>query len=110
MLGNSRVEKNPAEREFYFYIACEIGQNLLSDCNGLMYFSVTARRWAVFSNHTENGMRGETLQEAELYSYMEWLKNLGLSHAKTPELEVYTEKDSTLDEYWLPIQNSEKRK
>lgn len=99
LIGVSRVEKDPDNRAFFFYIACETdAKNENSD---LESFSIPAGKWAVFSNHGES--QGEALVEAELFCHFQWLKTSGYVHAKAPEMEVYPEKDSSLVEYWLPI-------
>ncbi|MBE5962059.1 MAG: GyrI-like domain-containing protein [Lachnospiraceae bacterium] len=103
-IGVSRVEKDPADRAFFFYIACETDQ----EENDLESFTIPAAKWAVFSNHGKS--LGEALVEAELFCHFKWLKTSGYVHAMAPEMEVYPERDGSLVEYWLPIEASEKDK
>ena len=104
LLGISRVEKDPAHRAFYFYIACEVRQNSSLEEQDLECFTVPASRWAVFSNYVEKDSLGEALIEAELSCHMTWLPNSNWRRVKAPEIEVYPETDGTLVEYWLPIE------
>ena len=104
LLGISRVEKDPADRAFYFYIACEILQIPSVKELDLECFAVPACKWAVFSNYAEKSSLGEALIEAELYCHMKWLPDSRWIHARAPEMEVYPMRDSTLVEYWLPIE------
>ncbi len=100
VFGVSRVEKDPANRAFYFYIAAETR----AQPDDLEHFTVPAARWAIFSNR---GTLPESLIEAELYCHMEWLPQSPYLHAPAPELEVYPACDSELVEYWLPVVEKE---
>ena len=96
VFGVSRVEKDPANRAFDFYIAAET-----KNCpDGMEHFTVPAARWAIFSNR---GQLPGALIDAEMYCHMEWLPNAPYIHALAPELEVYPADDATRVEYWLPI-------
>lgn len=97
VIGVSRVEADPNNRAFFFYIACETE----ADEPDMENFVVPAGTWAVFSNHGES--LGEALVQAELFCHFEWLKDSGYVHAYAPEMEVYPAKDGMLVEYWLPV-------
>lgn len=99
VLGVSRVEKDPDNRAFYFYIAAETTAAEVSD--ELELFEIPKATWAVFSAHGEN--IASALLEAEMYCHLSWLKEADYVHAQAPELEFYPAIDSTLAEYWLPI-------
>lgn len=96
IFGVSRVEKDPNNRAFTFFIA--------SECDGLPgydSFTVPAAEWAVFSCPGEVKISG--LIDAELYAFMEWLPASGYVHALCPEMEVYPEKPGAPVEFWLPV-------
>lgn len=96
VFGVSRVEADPSNRVFYFYIAVETGV-----CPAdLEHFTVPAARWAIFSNC---GPLPQSLVEAEMYCHREWLPNAPYVHAPAPELEVYPADNPARVEYWLPI-------
>ena len=96
LFGVSRVEADPANRTFYFYIAAET-----KACpDDLEHFTVPAARWAIFSNCGELPM---SLIEAEMYCHMGWMPASPYRHAAAPELEVYPADDPERVEYWLPI-------
>lgn len=98
VFGVSRVEEDPNDRAFYFYIAAETPES--DTPAGLDQFDVPAAKWAIFSNRGELPM---SLIEAEMYAFMEWLPSSGYRHANAPELEVYPSRDSAFVEFWLPI-------
>ena len=107
IMGISRVEKDPGNRAFNFYICCET--EALSTINDDMeVFEVPASKWAVFSNYSTNNNLAEALIEAEMYCHMDWLKNSGYIHAMAPEMEIYPLNDGIRVEYWLPIMDAEK--
>ena len=96
VFGVSRVESDPSDRTFYFYIAAETHA-----CpEDLEHFTVPGARWAIFSNR---GALPQSLIEAELYCHRDWLPNSPYVHALVPELEVYPPDDPLCVEYWLPI-------
>jgi len=98
VFGVSCVEKDPSNREFYFFIATEIaGKN---NNGSLEHYTVPSCKWAIFSNRGELPM---SLVEAEMYAFMEWLPNSKYKHLNAPELEVYPACDDKLVEFWLPI-------
>ncbi len=98
--GVSRVEKDPSNRAFDFYIATE--KILESDevIPNTDEYTVPSCTWAIFSNSGELPM---SLVEAEMHTFMGWLPNSEYEHAYAPELEVYPVEDSSLVEFWLPI-------
>lgn len=98
--GVSRVEKDPSNRAFFFYIATETDKT----SDGFESFSIPAAEWAVFSNRGELPM---SLVDAEIFAYTKWLPASKYIHANAPELEVYPAADSALVEYWLPIVKKE---
>ena len=100
-LGVSCVERNPAKREFYYLIAIESSDPV----RGLESYGVPASQWAVFECH---GPVPDSIVQAELYAFMEWLPNSSYVHASAPEIEVYPpESDGSSQEnyceFWLPI-------
>lgn len=100
IFGISRVEKDPDNRAFFFYVSSESESQIGED---LEEYTVPACKWAIFSNTGELPM---SLVDAEMYAYMKWLPTSGYRHAHAPELEVYPERDSSLVEYWLPIEEA----
>jgi AraC family transcriptional regulator len=100
-LGVSCVEQDPSKREFHYLIGIEHPE----DVAGLETYPVPAARWAVFACH---GKVPESIVQAELYAFMEWLPNSPYVHAYAPEMEVYPpgpggESDDSYSEFWLPI-------
>ncbi|BBI34291.1 GyrI-like domain-containing protein [Cohnella abietis] len=100
-IGVSRVEKNPLNISFWFYVATESGHALKGwDLEG---FTVPASTWAIFENYGETA---EALIEAEMYAFGEWLPNSLYVHAYVPEIEAYPPRKSDKGnccEFWLPI-------
>ena len=99
VFGVSRVENDPNNRDFYFYIATEYTGN---ECKNFETFTIPASQWAIFES---KGPIEKALFEAEMYVFKEWLPSSGYIHAKAPELEVYPLRDSQIVEFWLPIKN-----
>lgn len=99
-LGLSRVEADPAKREFYFMVAVEVLED--ADTGDLERYTVPASRWAVFECL---GPIPEALVESEMYAFTEWLPASGYLHALAPEMEVYppTAEGESYCEFWLPI-------
>lgn len=97
IFGVSRVEDDPSNRDFYFYVATEFSGN---DIGNFETFSIPASQWAIFES---KGDVSSALFEAEMYAFHEWLPSSGYLHAKAPELEVYPARDSQIVEFWLPI-------
>jgi AraC family transcriptional regulator len=102
-LGVSCVEQDPAKREFYYLIATENPR----DCTpaGLESYQVPASQWAVFECR---GKVPDSIVQAEIYAFTEWLPASGYIHESAPEIEVYPpESDGSSDdnycEFWLPI-------
>jgi AraC family transcriptional regulator len=98
VMGISRVEQDPTNRDFDFYIATEAS----SACGvpSLESFRMPAARWAIFEN--EGPLPG-SLVEAEMFAFFEWLPSSGFEHAHAPELEVYPARKVGAVEFWLPI-------
>lgn len=97
IFGVSRVENDPNNRDFFFYIAAEYAEN---DNKNFETFTIPASQWAIFEC---KGDVSNALFEAEMYAFKEWLPSSGYIHAKAPELEVYPVRDSQIVEFWLPI-------
>ena len=95
IFGVSRVEKDPQNRDFYFYIATEGKHDHSSNFDS---FTIPSSLWAIFQS---TGEVRKALFEAEMHAFKEWLPASGYEHAFAPELEVYPE-DSTV-EFWLPV-------
>lgn len=98
-LGVSRVEADPAKREFYFMIAVEVPPDT-PDTGDLEQYTVPASRWAVFEAH---GPVPDALVAVEIYAFTEWLPASGYVHAPAPEMEVYPPATESYCEFWLPI-------
>lgn len=97
IFGVSRVENDPNNRDFYFYIAAEYAG---TDNKNFETFTIPAAQWAIFES---KGPVEKALFEAEMYAFKEWLPSSGYIHAMAPELEVYPERDHEIVEFWLPI-------
>ena len=103
-LGISRVEVDPANREFYYMIAVEKADGCPT--TELESYLVPASQWAVFECH---GRMPEAIVEAEIYAFTQWLPTSGYVHARAPEMEVYPpgskgDSDDSYCEFWLPIE------
>lgn len=98
VFGVSRVEKDPACQEFFFYIAAETESRTVD--SALETFTIPACTWAIFSGH---GELPDCLIEAEMYAWTKWLPESRCMHDFAPELEVYPAADEQAAEYWLPI-------
>ena len=98
VFGIFRVEEDPLNRAFNFWIATEAGSATIPE--GLETYWVPACKWAIFSNTGELPM---SLVEAEMFAFMEWLPSSPYQHANAPELEVYPAQDENLVEFWLPV-------
>ena len=100
-LGISRVEQDPARREFYYMIAIEKPASCLSGLlEGLETYRVPAIQWAAFECR---GQVPESIVEAEMFAFMQWLPNSGYEHALAPEMEVYPDRGEAYCEFWLPV-------
>ncbi len=100
-LGISRVESDPACREFFYMIAIEKPQDAPE--SDLEVYQVPAATWAVFECR---GTIPDALVESEIYAFTQWLPDSGYIHAMAPEMEVYPpEKDGpeAYCEFWLPV-------
>jgi AraC family transcriptional regulator len=101
-LGISRVEQDPAKREFFYMIAIEKPVSCLPELmKGMETYLVPAVQWAVFEC---KGKVPEAIVQAEMFAFMEWLPNSGYEHALAPEMEVYLNQGDETNEFWLPIQ------
>ncbi len=100
-LGISRVEQDPAKREFYYMIAIEKPGDIQADgLAGLETYQVPAAQWAVFECR---GKVPASIVQAEMFAFMEWLPGSGFEHALAPEMEVYPGQSDEYCEFWLPI-------
>jgi AraC family transcriptional regulator len=100
VLGVSRVEKDPAQRDFDYMIAIEIPEEFQAE--GLEFYQVPAVRWAVFECR---GKIPDALVASEMFAFMEWLPNSGYRHALAPEMEVYPASSAEdVMEFWLPVE------
>jgi AraC family transcriptional regulator len=101
-IGVSCVEKDPADRTFWFYVATE-GDNIPEGWD-LETYTVPAATWAIFENYGETP---EALIAAEMYAFGEWLPQSPYAHAHAPEIEAYpprTINHLNCYEFWLPIE------
>ncbi len=101
VLGVSRVEKDPARRDFDYMIAIEAPAGFQAPA-GLECCQVPAARWAVFECR---GKVPEAIVASEMYAFMEWLPASGYRHALAPEMEVYPANGGEdYSEFWLPVE------
>jgi len=101
-LGISRVEQDPAKREFFYMIAIEKPVSCPPDLlEGMETYQVPATQWAVFECR---GKVPQSIVQAEMFAFMEWLPYSGYEHALAPEMEVYPNQGEDYCEFWLPIQ------
>jgi AraC family transcriptional regulator len=103
-LGISRVEADPARREFHYMIAIEAPPHAPAEAlAGLERYRVPACLWAAFECR---GSVPESIVQAEMYAFMQWLPASGYAHAPAPEMEVYPPGESGeayVCEFWLPV-------
>lgn len=97
VIGVSRVEKDPDNRAFDFYIATEVSNGL--PLNDLEVFSVPAALWVVFKGKDASVA---SLIEAEMYAFTQWLPASPYRHDHAPEMEVYPTDGSGVS-FWLPV-------
>jgi AraC family transcriptional regulator len=101
-LGISRLEQDSAKREFFYMIAIEKPASCPLDLlEGMETYRVPVTQWAVFEC---KGKVPESIVQAEMFAFMEWLPNSGYEHALAPEMEVYLDQGDETNEFWLPIQ------
>ena len=103
VLGISQVEKDPAKRTFYYWIAVEKPAG--NETPDLDIYRVPAARWAVFECWGEIPL---AIVESEIYAFTKWLPASGYIHALAPEMEVYRPAGIEAGarpacEFWLPI-------
>lgn len=79
IFGVSRVEKDPNNRAFDFYIASEC-----EDVEGFETFTIRETTWAIFKSDSTPMIKA--LIDAEMYAFMEWLPSSGYKHSFAPEL------------------------
>lgn len=101
-LGISRVEADPANREFYYMIAVEKPAGIPPA--GLEIYQIPASLWAVFECR---GPLPEAIINSEIFAFTQWLPASGYRHALAPEMEVYppagSQENEPYYEFWLPI-------
>jgi AraC family transcriptional regulator len=97
MLGVSRVEQDPSNRDFYYMIAVEKPEGSVVP-NGFEVYRVPKAQWAAFECR---GQIPESIIQTEMYAFLQWLPSSGYEHALAPEMEVYLAGDAC--EFWLPI-------
>lgn len=95
IMGISRVENDPKNRAFDFYIASEC-----ESLNGFDSFVVPASKWAIFK--TEGDVSISALIDSEMFAFMKWLPSSIYEHALAPEIEVYPFDNGPV-QFWLPI-------
>jgi AraC family transcriptional regulator len=95
-IGLSCTEKDPDNRDFYFFISVEYPQTANS-YQGLETHTIHPLTWAIFS---KKSTEVKALFECEMYAFKEWLPVSEYKHALGPEMEVYHEDKI---EFWLPI-------
>jgi len=113
LLGLSRIENDHSNRAFYYMIAIEARGNAAqgrertgsdladSSFHGLEFFSIPQGLWAVFPCR---GSVPESIMNAEIYAFTEWLPQSEYRHAGTVEMEVYpASSDEQYCEFWLQI-------
>jgi len=96
-IGLSSTEKDPTNRDFYFYVSVEY-PNMENKYPQLEIHAVSPFDWAIFS---QNSREIGALIECEMHAFKEWLPSSGYKHAFGPEMEVYHEINKI--EFWLPI-------
>jgi AraC family transcriptional regulator len=108
VLGISCVERDPANRAFYYLIGIEKPAGMPEKepvLGELETYHVPASKWAVFECV---GKVPEAIVKSEIYAFTEWLPSSGFEHAKAPEMEVYFpgndgNSEDSYCEFWLPI-------
>ncbi|MBN2534170.1 MAG: effector binding domain-containing protein [Spirochaetales bacterium] len=95
-IGLSCTEKDPYNRDFYFFIAVEY-PNVENKYQDLEIHNVQSFKWAIFSR---DSTEIKALFDCEMYAFKEWLPLSKYKHASGPEMEVYHENKI---EFWLPI-------
>jgi len=103
-LGISRVERDPAKREFFYMIAIEKPESC-PVLDNMETYRVPVAQWAVFECR---GKVPESIVTAEMFAFMEWLPASDYVHANAPEMEVYLPESNGQSaenycEFWLPI-------
>ena len=96
-IGLSCTEKEPSNRDFYFYVAVEY-PNMENKYPHLEIHEVLSFDWVIFSR---NSREISALIECEMYAFENWLPSSGYKHAFGPEMEVYHEGEKI--EFWLPV-------
>ncbi len=103
-LGISRVESDPARREFYYMIAAETAASEFGRRPG----KLRSAGEYVGRLHLHAGKCRSRIVEAEIFAFSQWLPGSEYEHAFAPEMEVYlpgVSDDAYTCEFWLPIQS-----
>lgn len=98
IMGISRVENDPNNRAFYFYIAAET-----DTADGFDGFRIDGGEWAIFEGDGNDAM---ALIRAEMEAFMHWLPSSGYVHDNRPEIEVYPDGTDVYVEFWLPVRKN----
>ncbi|EJU1509981.1 AraC family transcriptional regulator [Listeria monocytogenes] len=84
-----------------YYIAIE---SELTPPEDMEKLTIPASKWAIFKSV---GPLPSAIQKVWEYIYGEWFQTSNYTHGKAPELEVYTEGDTTAADYysevWIPV-------
>lgn len=106
ILGISVSRETAAQlMEFDYYIAAATNQEAFP---GTETFIVPASTWAIFECV---GAMPDSIQQLQQRIMMEWLPASGYDFNHAPDIEVYTEGDTTNENYksyvWLPVKKKE---
>ncbi|MBM5607790.1 GyrI-like domain-containing protein [Listeria ivanovii] len=90
-----------AKEEMDYYIAIESEQTPPTDMEKII---IPASKWAIFRSV---GPMPSAIQEVWQYVFGEWLPSSNYQHGPGPELEVYSEGDTSGPDYyaevWIPV-------
>jgi AraC family transcriptional regulator len=93
--------------EFTYLIAIETPNDKSKLPPGCIDFTTKAGTWAIFESH---GPMPDAIQEVWKKIYGEWFPTSGYEHAEDYELEVYSEGDSSVPDYysevWIPVKKT----
>ncbi|MBC1482692.1 AraC family transcriptional regulator [Listeria sp. FSL L7-1485] len=94
-------EEQFAKEEMDYYIAIETEQEPPKDMEKI---TIPASKWAIFKSI---GPMPSAIQEVWQYIFSEWLPVSDYNHGPGPELEVYSEGDTSQPDYyaevWIPV-------
>jgi len=89
------------EKDFDYYIACATDKPVPE---GMYEYEVPATTWAIFECI---GPMPTAIQDLQKRIVTEWLPTSGYEYANAPDIELYTQGDTTAPNYksevWLPI-------